>query len=466
MPIFSPADLAAWSGGRWPGDQPARVTGVQHDSRRVAPNDLFVALSGASVDGHGFVAAAFARGAAAAMVSRVPPGPPAGPLLVVPDTLGGLQALARGYRHGLKARLVAITGSVGKTTVKEMIAGMLARLGPTYRSPGNWNSDIGLPLSLLAMDPDDAYGVLELGINHPGEMRLLADILRPHWGVVTNVGPVHLEFFESVAAIALEKRKVLEVLPPEGAAFLSLDSPWFDVLAAKSLCRVITLSTEKNSADYVGAIRQKNGGGLLVRERLTGLEYYYDMPLPGEHVRQDALAAIAVARQAGLACEAIAETLRAYQPLAMRWNRRAVAGVDFINDAYNANPLSMRAALQTFARLPGAGRKWLVLGGMRELGPAGPAEHTAIGREVAYHEWAGLVVVGAQGALIAAGAESEGLSADRIFRCADNPAAVAVLAARLGPGDLVLLKASRGEHLEEVLEAYERQAAAGPGITT
>ena len=225
MPAFSAKDLSKWCGGTWRPSEPSAINGVCTDTRSLKPASLYVALRGPRHDGHDFVPQALTLGAAAAVVTDAYAAahPPSAPLLCVRDTLKALGDIARGYRDALKAKIVAVTGSVGKTTVKEMIADVLARKGATTRSRGNWNNDIGLPLSMLAMEPGEEFGVFELGMNHPGELAPLCDMLRPDWGVVTNVGPVHLEFFDSVEAIGKEKATVLQRLPADGTAVVSRD---------------------------------------------------------------------------------------------------------------------------------------------------------------------------------------------------------------------------------------------------
>lgn len=456
MPEWKADDLAHWSGGAWAPSGPPVVRGVSADSRTLRPGNLYVALKGARFDGHDFVADAFARGAAAAMVARpfAKERAAPGPLLGVDDPLQALGGLAAGHRATLGARFVAVTGSVGKTTVKEMIADLLATRGAVARTRGNWNNDIGLPLSLLAMEPGDRFGVFELGMNHPGELAPLCRILRPAWGVVTNVGPVHTEFFDSIEAIAREKAAVIEGLPEDGVAVLSRDGAWYDLLRAAARCRVVTTSLG-GKADYEGRPGM-SPGHFTVNESATGERADLELPVPGDHMIRNALTAIAVARGAGVGWDTIRATLAAYVPPPMRWNRSAVAGVEVINDAYNANPMSMRAALSAFQQTPVRGRRWLVIGGMLELGSLERAEHLALGRVIGAGDWAGLVAVGDLGALVADGAESAGMPAAKIARCRDTSAAARALGARVAKGDAVLFKASRREALEKAIEEWSK----------
>ena len=458
MPVLSIQDLKQWSGGQWKSREPSTIHGVSIDTRTIKPGNLYVAIRGANHDGHDFVAQAFARGASAAVVAETFAVQYSSddPLLCVKDTLKALGAIASGYRGSLKADLVAVTGSVGKTTVKEMIADVLQTRAPTARTRGNWNNDVGLPLSLLAMDPSEKFGVYELGMNHPGELAPLCEILRPSWGVITNVGPVHLEFFKSVADIAHEKATVFRRLPKDGVAVLSRDDKYFDILRAAAPCRIVTTAVS-GEADYEGRVLSSADGQFRVLERATGEQAEFSVPLPGEHVLKDALFAVAVGRGNGVPWDDLKSALKRYAPPPMRWNRVTLAGVRVINDAYNANPMSMRAALDAFIQTPVKGRRWLVLGGMRELGEAEKDEHFTLGLEIAKGDWAGLIVVGRLGEWIAEGAETAGAFRGQIIRCADHVAAARILKENMTAGDAVLLKASRSEQLEKVLEDWSKE---------
>jgi UDP-N-acetylmuramoyl-tripeptide--D-alanyl-D-alanine ligase len=336
------------------------------------------------VDGHDFVRQAAAQGAAGALVGATRAGGLAGgiPLLVVKDPALALRDLAAGYRRRLAPVIVGVTGSTGKTTVKELIAAFLETTLPTARTRGNWNNEIGLPLSLLAMADDTRAGILELGISHPGEMDPLCRIAGPDWGVITNVGPVHLEFFESIEAIAREKGRLFSCLPAEGVAVVSRDEAHAEVLIGMASCRVVTTSL-RGEADYRLVRDDPRLGECDVRERATGESFTLQMPLPGAHNRHNLLLAIAVARGFGVAWPAIREALIRFVPPPMRWERREIQGVTVINDAYNANPVSMRAGARGYARTrpdrsggtcrPGAPGWGTLLGGPGHGGNAGRA---------------------------------------------------------------------------------------------
>ena len=460
MPEYKAQDMAGWCGGTWSGKAPGTIRGVSVDTRTLQPGNLYVAIRGENHDGHAFVAEAFRRGAAAALVAKtaVGGGQSDGPLLCVVDTRRALIDLAKGYRSTMKAAIVAVTGSVGKTTVKEMTADMLGAARRTYRSRGNWNNDIGLPLSLLAMEPEQEIGVFEIGMNHPGELQPLCDVLKPNIGLMTPIGPVHLEFFESVEEIAREKATLFRSLPVDGTAILSSEEPWFDLLSRAAKCRVVTVSLKGRDADYMGDPDTVREGVFSVIEKATGERVEFESPLPGEHVISNALLAIAAGRLSGVEWGTIRETLKAYKAPPMRWAEVRQDGVLFINDAYNANPVSMRAALAAFSRIHLKGVRWLVLGGMRELGQAERDEHVRLGREIAHGGWAGLVTVGELGAMIAEGAGLAGWSREQIVSCRDHAEAAKVLRKRVHAEDAVLLKASRGERMEDVLRCWKEEA--------
>lgn len=461
MPNFDAREIAQWTGGKWYYGQPEAITGVSTDSRALRPGALFVALRGPLFDGHRFVDEAFARGAVGAVISENTDTLACKhhPLLYVPDTAQALRDMAANYRRQIQVEIVAVTGSVGKTTVKEMVADVMARRLPVARTRGNWNNEIGLPLSMLAMEPGTSVGVFELGMNHPGELAALCRLLRPDWGLITTIGPVHLEFFKSVEAIAAEKSTLLKSLPPGGVAVLRCDEPYFEILRAAAPGRVITLAL-KGEADYLGCPPDARGQ-MEIRERATGQACRLQVPLPGVHHAANALFAVAVGRAHGLAWEEIRSALEEYRSQPMRWERQVVAGVTMINDAYNANPVSMAAALRTFAELPVAGGRWLVLAGMLELGASQEQWHRELGSSLASEPWTGIITVGALGAIIAREAVNAGVSAARVFACADHAAAADVLGRCLQPGDAVLVKASRGQRLEKVVALWKERVIAG-----
>ena len=408
-----------------------RFSGATFDSRQVRSGMLYVALKGEHADGHDFVASAFAAGAACAMVREDWPCPPdvdAARLMRVPDTRRGFGELAARYRRTLRARVVGITGSAGKTTVKELTAAFLRAGGFTVcATAGNFNNDLGLPLTVLNCPADADFLVLEMGTNHPGEIAYLTDIARPDIGLISSIGTAHIEFFGTQDGIAAEKGTLLERLPPSGFAVLARENDRYDRLAAMSAAPVETVSlADADAAAFAAA--------LAVR-------------LPGRHNVLNALIAYGCARRLGVPLAACLAALEGFSLPGGRWRLVTRAGVTFIDDTYNANPTSMIAALETFAALPCAGRRIAVLGDMYELGERAAELHGMVGRRA--HELAldRIITVGALAGAGICGADD--------VACRDVAAARAALAAFARPGDLVLLKASHGVHLADMLKEGE-----------
>ena len=302
MPTFIPKDLARWCEGRWLGKPETAITGVSHDSRTLNPGDLYIAIRGDRFDGHAFIETAFSSGASAAMVHEqfVPQCRRDLPYLVVPDTRRALLSIAEGYRAGLDLCVIGVSGSVGKTTVKELVADMLSYSGSTIRNSGNWNNDIGLPLSLLRIEPGHRHGVFEVGINHPGEMDRLSDCLKADAAIMTEIGPVHAEHFASEQEIAREKAILFASLVASGPAVASRDKPWFEVLEAAAQDRMICTSLG-GEADFVGSVVPDQPGIFHVLEVATKEQCQIEMPLPGTYFQEDALLAIAIKQTQGVA---------------------------------------------------------------------------------------------------------------------------------------------------------------------
>ena len=419
---YSAAECAGWCSNVWKNsDTNFPVLGISHDTRTLKPGDVYIAIKGATHDGHDFVQQAVEKGAAGLIVERDFPtfakataGRPniKVPQMVVFDTMAALWALAAGVRGRWAGTVIGITGSVGKTTVKELIASVLAQKGIVSKTLGNWNNDIGLPLSMLAADRNADFFVFELGMNHPGEIDSLASLLKPDWAVLTDIGKAHIEFFQSLEEIAQEKAALL---PHADNALLDETSEWFDLFHSKCDGHVVTFGKEP---------------------------FAFTVPLPGEHMIRNARRAAALGLALGLSPEAVQAGLSAFQSAPMRWERSLHKGIIFINDAYNANPLSMRAALTTFAQLPCEGRRFAVLGGMRELGAQTETEHRELGQFVDTLKLDGVITIGGLGAQIVC----DGMIGIEKSAAVDN------LRTRLRAGDMVLFKASRGERLETILE--------------
>jgi len=431
------------------------VRGVNIDSRSVRRGDLFVAIPGSRADGHHFVGDAFERGAAGALVARAPePGPPAGPLIRVADTVAALGAMAAAERQTITADVIGVTGSTGKTSTKDLIESVLRTARPTAASPASFNNEVGLPLTLLWAPEGVEAIVCEMGARGSGHIRFLCAVARPNVGVITNVGVAHMELFGSREAIADAKAELVESLPPDGLAVVNADDPVARGFRARTAARTLTYGRSE-SAD-VRAERVT----LDDRARAT-----FDLVTPdgtarvglrvvGEHMVPNALAAAAVGWSSGLSAGGIAEALADARVSGGRMEVvEAADGVTVLNDAYNANPTSAAAALEAAHHTAGGRRSVAVLGEMAELGPIALEEHELLGERLAGLGFDVLIAVGPWGKAIAAGAERAGLAADRAVVADDVAAAVTAAEAVVHPGDVVLVKASRAVGLDRVADA-------------
>ncbi len=455
--VFDAAAFAAWAGGDAQA-LPAAFRGVTQDTRQVTPGCLYVALRGERFDGHDFVEQGFQKGAAAALVERtwLAPKEAAGwPLIRVADTRRALAEAARAWRLRQTARIVGITGSSGKTTVKEMTAALCGGGGPVCATRGNLNNEVGLPLSLLTLGAETAYGIFEAGTNHPGEIAALAEVMRPEIALISSIGCAHIEHFGSLEAIALEKSELLRALPSDGAAVLCRETSCFERLAARAAAPVVTTSLVTREADYYGEPLDLSVGRVRVSERATGEQIELRSGLPGDHNASNLVLAFAAARTAGVSAAAAAKGLARMVLPGMRWAVSERGGVTVVNDAYNANPQSMRAVLHTFMQMPCGGRRIAVLGDMLELGAHTEVLHRELGCVVAELAPDALVAVGSDTArYVADEAVKRGYPAARVTCCADAADAAATVSALARAGDSVLLKASRGMRLERILDAW------------
>ena len=454
-------ELADWVQGSCRGDLPPTCCGLTQDSRKIAPGMVYVALKGERFDGHRFVGDALGKGAAAALVStewKIPPELDKAPLIRVGDPLKALSEAARIWRRHCRARIVGLTGSVGKTTTKELTAACLGADGRRVcATRGNLNNAIGLPLSLLTLTEYDDFGVFETGTNHPGEILHLARILEPEAAILTNIGTAHIEHFHSREAIAEEKSTLLAHLPEDGFAVLPRETACMEIIRRRSRARLVTVSLESREADYSGEVADPATGRLRIFERENGEVTEVSSGLPGAHHAADLLLAFATAREAGIQAGKIPAALKGFTLPGMRWSKSRYRDITFINDAYNANPQSMLAALDTLSRTPTAGRRVAVVGDMLELGEFSGRFHREVGERAARCGLDLLVTVGGESRRhTAEGALKAGFPASRIqsFDRAD-PSTREALLALLRPGDTVLLKASRGVALEKLLPEKE-----------
>ena len=449
-------DVVSATGGRLRGGGGAglRFSAVSIDSRTAAPGALFVAVKGPRFDGHDFLAAAHARGAVAALVHREAPAPDGFPLVQVADTTAALAALASHRRQQAAIPVVAITGSAGKTTTKEMTAALLARRGPVLKTEGNLNNQYGLPLTLLRLGPEHRHAVLELGMSAAGELRELSRLARPDVAIVTMVAPVHLEFFDSVDKIAEAKAEILEGLGEGGLAVLNADDPRVRRMGEAFRARGGKIAWFGRDRAYLASAENWRGTvhGMRFDLRLAGKTLDVALPLAGPHFLSNFLAAAAAAHHLGVTPEEIAEAASSMQPARHRGEvLRLGQGVTVLDDCYNSNPAAVEAAVAALD-MSARGRRVAVLGDMLELGPQGPELHRETGRRVAGRLDA-MVGVGPLGAHFLEGAREAGLPPEALTAFADSPAAAAAVPSLVRPGDAVLVKGSRGVRMEQIVDA-------------
>jgi UDP-N-acetylmuramoyl-tripeptide--D-alanyl-D-alanine ligase len=435
-----------------PDDAHAVIDDVVIDSRRVRPGSLFVALPGEHTDGHAFLADARDRGAGGCLVAAdragdVPPGVPA---VAVDDCADALLGLGAWARDTVDPRVVAVTGSSGKTTTKDLIRAAVASRYDPIAPEGSYNNELGVPLTCCRLELGSRLLVAEVGARGIGHVAALAAILRPDIAVITSISAAHLEFFGTVDAVAQAKGELVEALPPDGVAVLNADDARVAALAARTHARVVTYGLHAE-ADWRAEDLKPDA---LARPSFTVRGVPVALNVPGEHNAGNALAALAVAAELGVDLWSAAEDLGRAE--VSRWRMELTEtrdGVTVLNDAYNANPSSMSAALKTLAQMEVRGRRWAVLGRMAELGPDSAAEHDRIGRLAIRLGIDGLVVVGREARPIHDGADLEGFYGQGdLFTVGDAEEALDVLAGRLAPGDVVLVKASRAAGLERVAE--------------
>jgi UDP-N-acetylmuramoyl-tripeptide--D-alanyl-D-alanine ligase len=435
-----------------------KVSGYSIDSRTAGDGDLFFAVRGERLDGHDFAASALARGAVAAVVSRarvaaLPDEVLAAPLLIAEDPLLAMQMLAAHVRRQWGRRVVAITGSAGKTTTKEAVAVALEAKFKVLKSQGNLNNGFGLPLQLLRLEPEHEIAVIEMGMNHAGEIAALCRIAVPDWGVVTNVGTAHIEnFSDGQAGIARAKYELVAALPSNGVAFLNCLDPYVSQFGRDFPGRVVYFG-EGPCADPQIVSFDEDLKGLHVNYRAGEREGSFTLNLLGQHNASNAMAGLAVALEAGVDLKAAIAKLELLSAGDKRGQILEIVGAEILNDSYNSNPEALRSMIRTLAARPAKGRRILVAGEMLEQGEQGPELHTACGITAAE---AGIdLVIGVQGNArhLANAACSGGVPS--VFM-ADAEAAGRWLAENIKPGDVVLVKGSRGVHLERAIEILNK----------
>ncbi|MDA7427498.1 UDP-N-acetylmuramoyl-tripeptide--D-alanyl-D-alanine ligase [Primorskyibacter aestuariivivens] len=463
MSLWTAAEAAAATSGRATSDWTA--TGVSIDTRTLQPGDLFVALKAAR-DGHDFVAQALEKGAAAALVSRIPDGlDETAPLLIVGDVLEGLEALGRAARARTDARVVAVTGSVGKTSTKEMLRTVLSAFGRTHAAEASYNNHWGVPLTLARMPADTEFAVIEIGMNHPGEIAPLSRMARPHVAMITTVAPAHLEAFESVEGIAHEKAAILDGLDPGGAAVLNADVPTAQILQDKARAqdaRILTFGETEAAHHHLASVRMTDKT-TVAQAQAEGIDLLYKIAAVGRHFAMNGLGVLAVADELGCDRALAIAALGRWTPVSGRGERQRIlldaqhsdTALELIDDSYNANPASMAASLEVLAAAPvgqGAGRRIAILGDMKELGPTGPDLHAALAASKAMKEIDRVHCIGPLMQHL-----WQALPTEKRGQCVESSEDLARdIRSELGAGDIVLVKGSLSMGLAAVVDAIRK----------
>lgn len=478
MKTVSAAQIVQWTRGKYlRGSMLLNVNGVSTDSRSLRSGELFVPLRGHRFDGHDFISEALQRGATAILVEKgrvndvVPSldessmGEADQVIIVVDDTLLALQAIAGGYRDQFDRPVIAITGSTGKTTTKDMTASILREMGPVLKSPENYNNEIGLPLTLLQTEAWHRHTVVEMGMRGSGQIRALTQVARPTVGVITNVGTVHMELLGSQEAIQRAKQELVETMASGSTVVLNGDDPLVRQMAAVASDKeVFYYGRQEISPDLQGPVEARY---VTARDVTThgvegvsfllcyeGDHIRINLPVPGEYQVSNALAAAAAALAVGASLTQVQAGLAEASLSGMRmelipWLSEGLV----INDAYNANPTSMAGALETAHEIAAGRPLVLVLGDMLELGPVSEAAHLDIGRRAAELDPASLITVGVLARGIAEGARQTGMGSAAIVQCANHEEAQQAVLRLARPGDVILVKGSRGVALENVVHA-------------
>jgi UDP-N-acetylmuramoyl-tripeptide--D-alanyl-D-alanine ligase len=477
MTLFSGEEVREVIGGRvlrgdgtdW-GKQ--RVRRICLDTRSLRQGDLFIAIRGERFDGHDFIKTALEQGAIGAIVNdsydvsfcagRVLSKRAKPVILGVPDPLYAYQQLASYFRGRFKIPIVAVTGSNGKTTTKEMVASVMAHRWKILKTEGNLNNRLGVPQTLFRLNAQHQGAVIEMGVDNIGQTTRLCQIAKPTIGIITNIGPDHLEFFGSMDVSAQAKAELLDLLPGDGTAVLNADDCYYDYLAARARCRVVSFGLSVKADVRALDVTADGRNGTMFRLLLPGVRRHTNIHIrvQGEHNVANALAAAAVGRTLGLSGVAIAQGLSKFRPAAMRSQVSVSQGVKLIIDCYNANPASMTAAVQLLAQIRTKGKKIAVLGDMLELGSNAGQMHEEVGAFVARQGIDQLVACGPLGKSLAKGAREAGQDPTHIMEVSDAQTAADAVKAIAKSGDVVLIKASRGMKLERVADVLQRHGSA------
>ena len=451
MAMITLGQAAQWCGGRVdPKYENVTFFGANNDSRNILPGQLFVALQGER-DGHDYIPAAMEKGAAAVLCSREVGEFPA---IIVEDTRKALGDIARGERQRIGMKVVGVTGSVGKSTTKEMIAAVLGKAYRVSKTPANHNNDIGMPMAILAMSEDTQVAVLEMGMNHFREIAYLTAIAQPDVAVITNIGTMHIEHLGSQEGILQAKLEILEGMSRDGTVILNGDDAYLRRRIARDDLHIHYCGTKEPDCGYWGSNVVQNSGLLRFDVACKGGRFQVEMALEGNHYVADALLAIGVGMEMGVNPAAIQEALSQFQNMAGRQEIFEAKGCTVIQDCYNAGPESMAAALAVLGSRPG--RRVAVLGDMLELGFRTQAEHYRVGR-IAAEKADILLAYGPNSSRTVSGAITGGMSDARAKAFENRDEIVAAMKRTVKPGDVILVKGSRGMRMELILQQFLKE---------
>lgn len=458
MPAFTLDEVLKATGAKVVCETAGDFADVVTDTRKIAEKVLFVALKGERFNGEDFAAEALKQGAAGVIVGSgctrenlEAAQKEQGTVLQVEDTLAAYQQIAHLHRMRFDLPVVAITGSNGKTTTKDLTAAVLSARGPVQKTQANFNNEIGLPLTLLGIEEHHTAAVVEIGMRGLHQIEALAPVAAPQVGIVTNVGETHMELLGSLANIARAKAELVEAIPAGGTVILNADNPYVAGMRdkAKEGVGVITFGIANPAEVKAEAVRTEGSKTLFMVEYAKE-RHEYVLPMVGRHNVENALAAISAGFALGMKAEEIREGLLNLEATKMRFECQEVGPWHVVNDAYNASPMSMKAAIETLSELVKDGRKIAVMGDMLELGDVEEEAHREVGRQLAAHGFSAVVTRGKLGALIAEGAKGSGIA--EAYCCDSHEEAAAKLKEILQPGDTVLFKGSRGMQMEKIIE--------------
>ncbi|MBU2702992.1 UDP-N-acetylmuramoyl-tripeptide--D-alanyl-D-alanine ligase [Sporomusaceae bacterium BoRhaA] len=447
MAKFTLNEICLATGGQLVAGSDCNFSGICTDSRKIKSGQLFIALMGENFDGHQFTSAVVQQGAAGVLVSQNVVVPDSLPVIKCDDTLKALQDIAAYHRQRFTLPVIAITGSNGKTTTKDMLAAILSKQFKVLKTQANFNNEIGLPFTLLSLQPEHEVAVVEMGMRGLGQITALTRIARPTAGIVTTVGETHMELLGSRENIAKAKAELVEAIDPQGFVVLNADNPYVAAMASKARCAVITFGL-RAASDVQGKNVRSSVDGVSFDCTYDGRCFAVHIPALGEHNVMNALAALAAGFKLGMNEKDMVVGLKQFAPSGMRMAIEKVGPYQIINDAYNASPASMVSALQTLVCLR-SGRTVAVLGDMFELGELAEQAHGDIGKTAAQLGVDLIVTVGKLGQLIADGAQLHGHKA--VFACQNQAEALLVLHEKLVSGDVILIKGSRGMKMEQLI---------------